>query len=281
MLISIMDNFIVNYNDACLYQSDINILRSKDSWINDGIIHYHMTRLYHQHILDPATIYTFDFVDPTVVSYFLHQLSPNDSDDRYELQLLGRKWINASKERAYHFIFVPINSNFSKSRHEAFTTGHGLHWSLLLVMIHKGKLEFYHFDSSYSFNVEAAQIAASRMKFILSLVMNTKDDEILDKEIRITECKCIQQCNGYDCGIHTLMNVESIMEGLKTFQWMTSAEEDLNHEHVLHSQLQRHLENRIQDTAMIENETDLSITTKNMRHRILQDILTIASEEKI
>jgi Ulp1 family protease len=242
-----------------------------------------MTRLYHQHILDPAKMYTFDFVDPTVVSYFLHQLSPNDSDDKDEFQLLGRKWIDASQERTCHFIFVPINSNFSKSSHEAFTTGHGLHWSLLLVMIHKGILEFYHFDSSYSFNMEAAQIVASRMKFILSLVMihlmNTKDDEILDKEIRITECKCTQQCNGYDCGIHTLINVEAIMEGLKTFRWMTSAEEDLlNHEHVLYSQLQRHLEDRIQATSMIENKADLSITTESMRHRILQDILTIATK---
>jgi Ulp1 family protease len=275
-----MDGFIVNYNDACIYQSDLNILRSKDGWINDSIMHFQMTRFRHRY--PNACFSTHDFVDPTVVSYFLHQLSLDDSDDIDELRLLGCRWIDTSKEMTHHCIFIPINSNFSKSSHDAFTTGHGLHWSLLLVMFHKNcrRLEFYHFDSSYCFNYEAAQIVASRVKFIFSLVLNEKDKNMLDKDVRITECKCIQQCNGYDCGIHTLINIEAVMEGIKTFPWTTLAKQDgVDYGRALYSQFQRHLEEQVQAVAIHENNSVISMT-KNMRQRILEDILSIANDEK-
>jgi Ulp1 family protease len=273
-----MNKFIVNYKDACIYQSDLNILRSRDGWINDSIINYHMKRFYHSNPTTSTKI-PWNFVDPTVVSYFVHQLSMDDSEDVDELRSLGCTWIDASKEYTTYYIFVPINSNFSKSNHDAFTSGHGLHWSLLLMIFHEGLIYFYHFDSSNGLNSAAAEIVATRMTFILSLVWNDNKEEMFNEEVRITECKCIQQCNVYDCGIHTLIHAEAIMEGIKTFKCNT-LEECVPNDPTFYSHIiQRHLEDHIQAKAS-ENHSIISMT-REMRERIYQDILSVANDEQM
>ena len=39
---------LFNYHDAVIYPSDLGILDSPSAWLNDAVIHFHMTRLQHR-----------------------------------------------------------------------------------------------------------------------------------------------------------------------------------------------------------------------------------------
>lgn len=40
-----MDKLILSYQDACLYESDLAILRSETAWLNDRIISFYFEYL--------------------------------------------------------------------------------------------------------------------------------------------------------------------------------------------------------------------------------------------
>lgn len=40
-----MDRIILSFNDACLYESDLDILKSETTWINDRIITFYFEYL--------------------------------------------------------------------------------------------------------------------------------------------------------------------------------------------------------------------------------------------
>ncbi len=39
---------LFNYHDAVIYPSDLGIIDSPSAWLNDALIHFHMTRLQHR-----------------------------------------------------------------------------------------------------------------------------------------------------------------------------------------------------------------------------------------
>ena len=39
---------LLNYHDAVIYPSDLEILDSPTAWLNDAIIHFQLTRLQHR-----------------------------------------------------------------------------------------------------------------------------------------------------------------------------------------------------------------------------------------
>jgi hypothetical protein len=41
-------HLLLNYHDAVIYPSDLEILDSPTAWLNDAIIHFQLTRLQHR-----------------------------------------------------------------------------------------------------------------------------------------------------------------------------------------------------------------------------------------
>ncbi len=99
-----------------------------------------------------------EFLDPSVVSFFMHQLSIGDEDDYDEIISLCRNWglyydsggengvgnanlkvdKNASASSSpmpMKMLLVPINDNNSAALHSFQTPGGGNHWSLLVAVV--------------------------------------------------------------------------------------------------------------------------------------------------
>ncbi len=192
------DSLLLNYKDACMYQSDVQILKSKTAWLNDACIHYHMKRLesddYHYRLeqdncnddddddddkdhgtrtrYSPRTQIQIEYLDPSIVSFFMHQLSIQDEDDHAEMVQLCQTWNHFStmtypsgdnhvhnqqtKNRKkkdepneeehqgrnenescskLKLVLLPINDNNSATYASFQTPGSGNHWSLLVLVI--------------------------------------------------------------------------------------------------------------------------------------------------
>ena len=131
------------------------------------------------------------FMDPCIVSFFMHQISVDDEEDRDEILCLYRNtWeldptIRTKKRRRESertvAMMIPINDNHAESSHSFRTPGAGNHWSLLLVLIDTNELHtptrrqrsdrarYFHLDSSRGCNSSAARSVATRVEGILSI----------------------------------------------------------------------------------------------------------------
>jgi len=188
------DKLIINYHDACIYESDLRLLESHTEWLNDSCINYQMRRLERraaqvqerQNRKQPSgtctstctstctdtgtdtgtdigtykgientslryTISGVEYLDPSVVSFFMHQLSIGDEDDREEMLSLCQTWgLDPCKEASssslsspsspvssipMKMVLFPINDNNSASLYSFQTPGGGNHWSLLALLV--------------------------------------------------------------------------------------------------------------------------------------------------
>lgn len=67
------DKLLLNYHDAVLYESDLSLLECPTAWLNDAIIHFHLTRLQHNMQPDSSSSSSLGeqidlFLDPCVQS---------------------------------------------------------------------------------------------------------------------------------------------------------------------------------------------------------------------
>ena len=199
------NKLVLNYHDAVIYASDLSILECSTAWLNDACIHYQMTRLQHtfgrsEGGRQPDLL----FLDPSVVSYLIHQCDENDDNFLEQVSSLYQAWDVPTKSK----IFVPINDQFNKSRVEFSRPGGGSHWSLLLWTINNcsedlGRWDsnFYHFDSSKGYNASAAIRVSEKLMKVLHCNVSIAKTEI---SANVIECKTPQQNNGYDCGLFLL-----------------------------------------------------------------------------
>lgn len=222
------NHLLLNYHDAVLYPSDLSILESPTAWLNDACIQFVLTRLSHQtndsnqqqQRVRAANV-QFHFVDPSVLSFLMHQWDPED-DGGNPVDMLGLKDWNTSRtqqsivsdsqqrKRRTKLVFFPINDNYtSQSWHKP---GGGTHWTLLLLWLPLGvatddsaissSSAFYHFDSSPSSDNRKAALALARK---LGCTTTTP---------QIYECRVPRQTNGYDCGLHMLGTVKALADCL-------------------------------------------------------------------
>jgi len=221
-----MNKLLVNYKDVVVYQSDLNLL--KNDWLNDQILAFQMTRLSDKMMMDnTSSVDTLQmvFLDPSVCSFFMHQLDLND--DEGEIMNLCRSWgiITSSTEKIV-LLMIPINDQHSESsspwgNYSSYgQQAGGYHWSLLCVsVLLKAKNNekaaspchqmYFHFDSSGSTNSGSAQSVANKLQNIISIgigCMKKKDQSM----IQIINCDTPQQHNGSDCGIYVLCFAEAI-----------------------------------------------------------------------
>eukprot|EP00578_Thalassiosira_sp_NH16_P022821 CAMPEP_0181104694 /NCGR_PEP_ID=MMETSP1071-20121207/15569_1 /TAXON_ID=35127 /ORGANISM="Thalassiosira sp., Strain NH16" /LENGTH=309 /DNA_ID=CAMNT_0023187919 /DNA_START=110 /DNA_END=1036 /DNA_ORIENTATION=- len=253
----------LNYRDAVIYPSDLAILDSPTAWLNDACINFQMTRL--QQTQDErrnaakedeseqkrqkkgaddgdgerSDLLEDLFIDPSVISFLVHQLNEDDEDYDVELSNLNASWklpqpptsghqcINMKKlgkeelhakksSQTYQRkrVFISISDQFAASRSTFTLPGGGNHWSLLLWEIDTLYYEaedgfnalvgvgFHHFDSSRGFNEAAAIVVAKKLHRVLCASMS-KNDGVADV-VEVLECETPQQRNGYDCGIFAL-----------------------------------------------------------------------------
>jgi Ulp1 family protease len=306
------NSFIINYHDACIYEKDLNLLLSNTEWLNDACIHYQMKRLeYHRQSLvveggnggdsriskgNDTKIAHVEFVDPSIVSYFMHQL--DDEDDRDEMIVLVQSWkllLSSSslqengQQSNLIFIIIPINDNNSESLFQS-----GNHWSLLIAIKlniskrtndenDKDELMFFHFDSSQGYNTRTALAVSKKIQYMYSLSRNHKSNHNQDErykrpnvkkdkkeeKISVTECNVPQQKNGHDCGIHTLFHAQILgMMDVITFDGTLYDISIERLEDIFANQFQQCIKTFLLD----KYHNDVNEMTKSLRTTISQDI---------
>ena len=175
------DPTVLSYGDCLIRKSDLDILNSSQ-WLNDQIIGFFFEFCQSEKFQNC----NFSFVGPEVTQFVkMVQLS--------EISIFLEPLNLISKEA----IFLAVNSNSDPS------LAGGSHWSLLVFLKQKNK--FLHLDSCKGSNSNEAKVLATKVCKFLSK----------DLKLNFTEVDAAQQMNGYDCGIHCIVNAENIADHLK------------------------------------------------------------------
>lgn len=229
--------FLSHKGTCCIYQSDLKILDSDSEWLNDSCINFQMIRLSEKAVAAAVVddVQTKQrrttvnkngkqrlprynnnnnhddgadskirvvFMDPCIVSFFMHQISVEDEEDRDEIVgLFKNTWeldscqtqpkprLRSGRQREDRMVamMIPINDNHAGSSWSCQTPGAGNHWSLLVVLIDTEDLHdrdmaqrqrhrqrsnyarYFHLDSSRHGNSAAAKTVATRVESILSI----------------------------------------------------------------------------------------------------------------
>lgn len=184
-----VNNLVLNYHDAVLYQSDIALLESNNAWLNDACMNFYLTVLQQRE--DPIKV---KFMDPAVVSFLMHQC---DHDDWIEF--------TTSFTKPTELCIIPINNAHVPS---SLWQTHGSHWSLLVM---SSREEVWHFDSVSRSNHVAAKAVMEKFQCLFGPTTTTTTN------LHLREVVTPQQQNGYDCGLHALCAAE-VIPSCKTVQ---------------------------------------------------------------
>ena len=177
------NRLILNYHDAVLYESDLQLLQSPTAWLNDACMNFGMARLAQKCAAANVIV-----LDPAVVVFFMHQCVDDDEI---------REFINGNPQlQKAKLVFVPINNGHSPS--ETWHEQRGTHWSLLVIVRRNKSVQYLHFDSVSGSNARTAHAVANKLRQVLLQSDSTP----------VMECKAQQQVNGYDCGLHVLATVQ-------------------------------------------------------------------------
>ena len=290
------DPLLLNYHDACVYKSDLQLIVSPKEWLNDSCINFQMTRLQQQQQQQQQQKYKREcdgdqikndtnhstnhlYLDPAVVSYMMHQCDDDDLID------LGRSWCsdlrkgrsistimssssrsNESNISSLAGIFVPVNDQNGAGADAFQTVGAGNHWSMMLVVLSSIAQEdafkvsqILHFDSAGRCNSSAANAVSARILRAISLGNgNTANHD----KVSLTHCSTPQQSNGYDCGIFALGSAEALSDvSLWSGQNVVVAD----------------VEASLQEFVTVNGGTDFA---KALRQRIANDIRALAAGEQ-
>jgi Ulp1 family protease len=244
------DELMLNYNDVCIYGRDYKLLLSPSAWLNDTCIQYQLVRLQEEYRAQRPQLHPLDTVllDPTVVSYFMHQC---ETDEELLTDFLPGYQMFAHTKR----IFVPINDCLTSQLSQS--VGKGTHWSLLVVHIDKHhadssestapltdcpppppppleqrhcppQLEGFHYDSvPHSRNQTVAAIVAGKLVYTLQLLYHQQHSSTTTVDgkdaksptnhrdstpsLRVAECNAPLQRNGFDCGLHVLAAAQVLL----------------------------------------------------------------------
>lgn len=171
------DETVLSFHETLLRKSDVALLQGPH-WLNDHIISFYLEYL-------DLVVYESNnnmlFISPEVT-----QCLKIVSEEEINIFLKPLDAINKS------FIFFPINNN------ERDEVG-GSHWSLLVFS--RSEKSFYHFDSMNPSNEKQCEKFIRRIK-----------NHVNVGTVTLRAAHCLQQQNGYDCGVHVLCNAENIAE---------------------------------------------------------------------
>ncbi|XP_046969235.1 sentrin-specific protease 8 [Vanessa cardui] len=182
---------VLSFHEILLHESDVELLGGPH-WLNDTVISFYFE--YLEKVLfknaneilfvSPEVTQCIKMVQASEISIFLE---PLDIDTK-------------------KFVFFALNDNNSPDK------AGGSHWSLLVFS--KTENCFYHFDSSSGSNHDVAWDFASHL---MSYWKKGGTINFVDKE-------CLQQNNGYDCGVHVICNTERLATHAQNHQEINSCE---------------------------------------------------------
>ena len=176
-----MDSVILSYGDTLLRQSDLNIIQT-DQWLNDQIIGFFFEFCQTDKFSGSGCIFPGPEVAQCIKLIAADQLS------------VSLEPLDLSSHTA---VFLPVNNN-----RDPCSPG-GSHWSLL-ILDNRDNV-FYHFDSSRGGNSSQAKALAGKLSQYRGIELNIKEVEVT------------QQKNGFDCGIHLLINAERVASNIKNY----------------------------------------------------------------
>ncbi|XP_018562189.1 sentrin-specific protease 8 [Anoplophora glabripennis] len=169
---------VLSYNESLLRQSDVELLKGP-YWLNDTIISFYFEYLETERFRNIPFLL---FVSPEVTQCI--KVSP-----QRELPVFLDPLLNSTLR---DFIFFALNDN------ELIDSSGGSHWSLL-VFSRPEKMMFHYDSSNGSNDMQAIELAHKLLRYF-SLPIQDKFENV----------PCLQQNNGYDCGIHVLCNSERL-----------------------------------------------------------------------
>lgn len=169
------NDIVLNFHESLLRKSDVHLLMGP-FWLNDQIISFYFEYLEKIIFNDENHLL---FISPEVTQCIK---IVEESEINIFLEPL-----NAAEKL---FIFFALNNNTVDS------VG-GTHWSLLVFSRPENK--FFHYDSMATVNLQTCKQLVNVLKPALNCT-----------EADFENVKCLQQNNGYDCGIHVICNVDVI-----------------------------------------------------------------------
>ncbi|XP_050666214.1 sentrin-specific protease 8 [Leptidea sinapis] len=170
---------VLSFHETLLHQSDIELLNGP-YWLNDTIISFYFEYLEKVTFIKSQDIL---FVPPEVTQC-IKMVTPD------EIKI----FLEPLKIEAKKFVFFALNDNSAPDM-----VG-GSHWSLLVYS--RDENSFFHYDSMCGSN---HNVAWSFSSHLMSYFSKAGLIHFSDKE-------CIQQSNGYDCGVHVLCNTKTLAE---------------------------------------------------------------------
>jgi Ulp1 family protease len=210
-LLNNSDELIVNYHDACVYESDLALLESPHEWLNASCLAFYFTYLQQQ-----SNNNNIQLLDPMVVVYLLHEQEFEEMRRQFQCRCL----------------LVPINDALGTNQWNQ--PGQGRHWSLLVILTDEARgniATYYHLDSAAGgANTRAAEqvMRHCHKHSLVSRTTSNKYDPIL-QTIPVP-----QQSNGHDCGLHVLVAAHVIVETFHEDDGLTSE--------VLGQRIQQHVQ---------------------------------------
>ncbi|KAJ8915159.1 hypothetical protein NQ315_000411 [Exocentrus adspersus] len=169
---------VLSYNESLLRESDVELLRGP-YWLNDTVISFYFEFL--QTDLFKAAPFLL-FVSPEVTQCI--KMCPQS-----ECSIFLDPLVQTVRR---DFIFFALNDN------EMIDASGGSHWSLLVFS--RPEKMMFHYDSSNGCNDNQAVELSYKILRYLSL----------PQQGAFQNLPCLQQSNGYDCGIHVLCNAEQL-----------------------------------------------------------------------
>uniref|UniRef100_A0A182P0U1 Ubiquitin-like protease family profile domain-containing protein n=1 Tax=Anopheles epiroticus TaxID=199890 RepID=A0A182P0U1_9DIPT len=175
------DEVALSYHESCLRQSDVDLLKGP-YWLNDQVISF-----YFEYLEKCIFKYERDllFVSPEVT-----QCIRMVAQDEVGI------FLEPLRAQQRSFVFFALNDNQLADR------AGGTHWSLLVFS--RPEQAFYHFDSSRNANGSYARQLVAVLKRALHCP---------DAQLRTGDC--LQQSNGYDCGVHVLCTVDTVAQQIR------------------------------------------------------------------
>lgn len=168
---------ILSYHESLLRRSDIELLKGP-CWLNDTLISFYFEYLETDYFKKNPLLL---FVPPDVTQCI--KITPLE-----ELHVFLAPLGSEKKD----FIFFALNN------HEQIDSSGGSHWSLLVFSYPERMV--YHFDSSVGSNQSQALELGSKLLSYFRLPSYGQ----------FSEPTCLQQTNGYDCGIYVLCHAEHV-----------------------------------------------------------------------
>ncbi|ERM97931.1 hypothetical protein AMTRI_Chr06g195410 [Amborella trichopoda] len=167
---------VLSYEDVILRKSDLDILQGP-YFLNDCIIEFYFAYLSSSLPQDILLV-------PPCISFWIMSCT-----DKQGLE----PFVNPLKLQSRNLVIFPINDNDDVSMAEG-----GSHWSLLVYI--RKKNAFLYFDSMMGCN----EWHAVKLYRAVNVLMGGQS-----VSAKFVEGKTLQQKNGYDCGVHTLVVAEA------------------------------------------------------------------------